>query len=763
MGSHNLNSHSLKSLIQKLNLSCQYTLESAIGMCLSYTHYNVEIEHWLRKLIEKNDSDLAMIFMEYHIDTTQLIDDLTCHLKNFTTGNTRLPRLSQQLIDLMHEALLLATLEYNNNEIRSAYLLHALLKNNDSTCLAIDISAQFKKIPVDTLKENIPKLLGGSSNSGNNQNSLSDPVNSALERFTINLTEQACQGKLDPVIGRNSEISQMIDILMRRKQNNPILVGEAGVGKTAVVEGLALRIANNDVPSPLKGVILRVLDLGLLQAGASARGEFENRLKSVIAEVNIMPAPVILFIDEAHTLVGAGAQAGQGDAANLLKPALARGELRTIAATTWSEYKKYFEKDAALARRFQLIKIEEPNQAVAIEILQGITKSLEKYHDITILDEAVVASVKLSQRYLTERQLPDKAISILDTACARLSLNQSKNPVNAEAVAEVISTWTGIPLVNILRNDINTLLDLDKNLQKRIIGQDHALKIFAEGIATSHACLADPNKPLGIFLLVGPSGVGKTETAHVLADLLYGSDQNLTVINLSEFKEEHKVSLLMGSPPGYVGYEQGGVLTEMVRRKPYSLILLDEVEKAHQGIQDIFYQVFDKGILRDGQGQDINFKNTVIILTSNIGGKTILELCEQSEVIPPIETILAAIQPELLSFFKPAFLGRVNVIPYLPLQESTLKAIIKLQLECIQQRLTEHYQAEFIYDDLLIDYFLKQSQISGFGARRIEHLMNRKLLPELSQQILTRLADTKRLESVSVKIDENHEIQYQLA
>src|SRR5665213_1673858 len=714
----------LKSLIGKLNSQTRSALEGAAGLCLARTHYDVEIEHYLQKLLESDDSDFAHIIKHFEIDRSRLAKDLTRSLDSLKTGNARTPALSPSLLKMFTEAWTMASIDFGISQIRSGITILALVENTELARLVGDASKELSRIQGATLRQEFASIVAGSKEEAD---TLSAATNGAvpgtpakgggktanLDQFTVDLTANARAGKIDPVLGRDFEIRQMIDILLRRRQNNPILTGEAGVGKTAVVEGLALRIAQGDVPPPLKGVWIRSLDLALLQAGAGIKGEFENRLKGLIEEVKSSPSPIILFIDEAHTMIGAGGQAGQNDAANLLKPALARGELRTIAATTWSEYKKYFEKDAALARRFQVVKVEEPAEAVCMVMLRGIVENLEKHHKVRILDEAVSAAVKLSHRYLTGRQLPDKAVSVLDTACARLSLGQSATPaaieemtrivehltvqrrvlereaaagadhsqilaetaqqkadaeaklaklqelwektrglvekirgirtqledkavdaggklrtemagltleldtlqgdtpimrvcVDQQIVGEVISGWTGIPVGKMVKDELAMVLDLDVHLCKRVIGQDHALKHIGQRVATSRASLDDPQKPVGVFMLVGPSGVGKTETALALADLLYGGEGNLITINMSEFQKAHTVSTLKGSPPGYVGYGEGGVLTEAVRRRPYSVVLLDEVEKAHPDVLELFFQVFDKGKMEDGEGREID-------------------------------------------------------------------------------------------------------------------------------------------------------------
>lgn len=866
----------LKSLIQKLNPVCQKALEAAAGLCLSRSHYNIEIEHWLLKLLESSDNDIAIILSKFEIDTGRLIYNLNCILDRLKTGNAQPPVLSQRIVDLVKKAWLFATLELNVDIIRSVYLLHALLREESLNRIATSMSPQFAKLSADALKAALPGITGNSIENLIIQNDVTVTENlktPALNQFTVDLTEQARLEKIDQVIGRDTEIRQMVDVLMRRRQNNPILTGEPGVGKTAIVEGFALRVANGDVPPPLKNVAVHTLDLGLLQAGAGIKGEFENRLKSVINEIKASEHPIILFVDEAHTLIGAGAQSGQGDAANLLKPALARGELRTIAATTWAEYKKYFEQDAALARRFQAIKIDEPTEENAINMLRSLVTKLEEHHQVRILDEAIIAAVRLSNRYLPERQLPDKAISILDTACARLATsdassahkieilksklvqltteinllkreeisganhgkkikvliqqdktfkheletlqarwhkefelinairsireklellqeNKSKqsikllqqqlkqlstdllqlqgeapmlqDSVDAQAVAEVISAWTGIPLGRMMHDDIHTALNLEQNLQKRIIGQDYALQCIAQNIRTSRAQLTDPNKPTGVFLFVGPSGVGKTETAHALAEQLYGSDQNMTVINMSEFKEEHKVSLLLGSPPGYVGYGSGGLLTEAVRRKPYSLVLLDEIEKAHRGIQDIFYQVFDKGVLRDGQGCDVNFKNTIIILTSNVGADLIAKMCSDPEKIPDMSCVIEHLKPELLKVFKPAFLGRVTIVPYLTLSDAVMHNIISLKLQRIEQRFKQNHQANFSYSTKLIKHILQRCNEVDTGVRNVDHVLSRSLLPDISTKFLTALVNGKGMKKIHVDVNEVGRFEYQV-
>ncbi|HFE38689.1 MAG TPA: type VI secretion system ATPase TssH, partial [Gammaproteobacteria bacterium] len=842
----------LRTLIGKLNSTTRNALEGATGLCLSRTHYDVELEHWLIKLIEKSDSDIEAILQHYDVNIARLVTDLTNTIDTFKTGNARPPALSPRLVDLGKDAWLLASLDYGESKLRSGHVLCAMLNDTDLARFASDISKEFEKISAIALRKEFAGIvsasgetqqdagLPASSGEGGTQAPKAGSKTPALDQFTIDLTEKARAGGIDPVLGRDAEVRQMVDILSRRRQNNPIMTGEAGVGKTAVVEGFALRIVQGDIPPSLKNVAIKTLDLGLLQAGAGVKGEFENRLRSVIDEVKGSAQPIIMFIDEAHTLIGAGGAAGQGDAANLLKPALARGELRTIAATTWAEYKKYFEKDPALTRRFQVVKVEEPSEESAIEMMRGLVGVLEKHHKVRVLDEGVVEAVKLSHRYIPDRQMPDKCVSVLDTACARVAVSQSSIPasiedatrqleqlavaikllqremltgadhdkklgelekqkievqqrldtlnaqwanekaliekylqiharlerqvtetgeskdideeeqkqlkkdlleldkkladiqgqvplmhvcVNASAIAEVIAGWTGIPVGRMVSDEIQSVLNLKDRLLKRVIGQDHALEAIAKNIRTSSAKLTDPNKPNGVFLMVGTSGVGKTETALVVADLLYGGEHNLTALNMSEFKEEHKVSLLMGSPPGYVGYGEGGVMTEAVRRKPYSVMLLDEMEKAHPGVQDIFYQVFDKGIMKDGEGRDIDFKNTVIIMTSNLGTETIKKLCADPETMPDAEGLLEAIHDDLTSYFKPAFLGRVNIIPYFPLFDDALAKIIRLKLDKIVKRVKENYDADVSYSDDLVQTILDRCSEVDTGARNIDHIL----------------------------------------
>lgn len=877
----------LKSLIARLNPTCRIAMEGAGGLCLSHSHYEVEIEHVLLKVLEQTNTDLHLILRHYEINFSHLERDLNSVLEGLKTGNTRTPVLSPHLPKLFEQAWLEASINSNATHIRSGHLLLALLSDTELVRLIQDSSREFQKIAVDELRKSLSDLTSSSMET-NGTDSLDTEATQqfsshvspgqgklgktpGLDQYTVNLTNSARQGKIDPVLGREREIRQMIDILTRRRQNNPILTGEAGVGKTAVVEGLALRIAQGDVPPPLKPVALHMLDLGLLQAGASVKGEFENRLKSVIEEVKRSPHPIILFIDEAHTMIGAGGAAGQNDAANLLKPALARGELRTIAATTWSEYKKYFEKDAALARRFQVVKIDEPTESQAVNMLRGLTDMMERHHNVRLLDDAVVEAVRLSHRYLSGRQLPDKAVSVLDTSCARVAIGQNAVPaavedlrrtiinleteirvltretasggnhgerintlkankankeqelvalekrwqdelglvqkirdirncleagqvspeeqesqkqklhelnselanlqgdkplvqvcVDGQTVGEVISAWTGIPLGKMLKDEINTVLSLKSLLEERVVGQSHALEAIAQRIRTARANLEDPGKPKGVFLLVGPSGVGKTETALALADILYGGERNMVTINMSEYQEAHTVSALKGSPPGYVGYGEGGVLTEAVRRKPYSVVLLDEVEKAHPDVLELFFQVFDKGIIDDAEGREIDFKNTVIILTSNVGTSTIMDKCLDVEALPDAAQLAEILRPELQRAFKPAFLGRLAVIPYYPISDDIMQEIIALKLGKIQRRITENHRADFIYDEALINAIANRCTEVDSGARNVDYILTGTLLPEISESVLAKMAEGEAIHHIKVSVDEQGLFLYQI-
>jgi type VI secretion system protein VasG len=852
----------LKLLVGRLNDVCRRALEAAAGHTLSRSHYNVEIEHWLLQLLDQPRCDLALVLQRAGADLGALQAELNTALDRMATGNGRAPSLAPELVATSKEAWLFASMVFDDPRVRSGHLLWAMLADEIVGARLCGVAPQLRRVVPDTLRRDFADLVAGSTEAQAEQPGekpaklAAQPAGGALDRYTIDLTAQARSGGIDPILGRDSEIRQVVDILTRRRQNNPILTGEAGVGKTAVVEGLALRIAAGDVPAPLAQVSLRTLDLGLLQAGAGIKGEFENRLRSVIDETQASAQPVILFIDEAHMLIGAGNGAGQGDAANLLKPALARGALRVIAATTWAEYKKYFEKDAALTRRFQVVKVEEPSEAVAIDMVRGLLPTLEAHHGVRILDEAAEASVRLSARYIPSRQLPDKAVSLIDTACARVAMSQAATPgavedrrrriglidvaarllarealsgadhaarlaaleaeraeaqaelqslearwgderqlvadlqalrdrveaaadpaglqgklaevttalqalqgeqplifpsVDRQAVAAIVEGWTGIPAGRMQADEIRTVLGLREALGRRVVGQDAALEAVAQAIRTSRAGLTDPRKPIGVFLMVGTSGVGKTETALALAELLYGGEANLTTINMSEFKEEHKVSLLMGSPPGYVGYGEGGVLTEAVRRRPYSVILLDEMEKAHPGVQDVFYQVFDKGTMKDGEGRDVDFRNSVIIMTSNAGSEVLASLFADPETAPAADELSELLRPELGKHFKPAFLGRVTVVPYVPLAPATMRRIAQLQIDRIARRVQARFGAAMEYGPDLIDLVSAQARDASAGARGIEAMLTRTLLPDLSAEVLARLANGQAVQRVVVE------------
>ncbi|BAL24077.1 type VI secretion system ATPase TssH [Azoarcus sp. KH32C] len=898
-------STSLKTLISKLNNTSRKAAERAAGLCMGRGNYEVDLEHLFLALLEQRDSDVYVIARRCGISPSALERDLMREIEGFKSGNSRTPVFSPHLPRLFEQAWLLASLDERLPRIRSGHLLLALLTEPELSQLALRGSPLFAQVKLAELKHNFSALTDGSAEATEAIGLLADSATvasaqnvdgrttgrdgaatPALDQFTTNLTQRARDGKVDPVIGRDSEIRLVIDILMRRRQNNPILTGEAGVGKTAVVEGLALRVASGDVPPPLQEVELHVLDMGLLQAGASVKGEFENRLKNVIDEVKGSLRPIVLFIDEAHTMIGAGGQSGQNDAANLLKPALARGELRTIAATTWAEYKKYFEKDAALARRFQVVRVEEPTEPMAAAMLRGMVPLMESHFGIRVLDEAVTEAVRLSHRYISGRQLPDKAISLLDTACAKVALGQSSIPalidddekrllrnrtelavlereattgaghdarlgelreqiaaiecdlairkarfdeertlveeilglrrgmedpmeqvgadvahaedprraigrrsakdeldalmsrlrdmqgetpmvplhVDGHVVAEIVAAWTGIPLGKMVKDEIRTVLKLKPLLQERVIGQDHALEAVAQRVRTARANLEDPNKPKGVFMFVGPSGVGKTETALALADILYGGERKLVTINMSEYQEAHSVSGLKGSPPGYVGYGEGGVLTEAVRRNPYSVVLLDEVEKAHPDVLELFFQVFDKGVLDDAEGREIDFRNTLIILTSNVGSSQIMQAClnRSGEEMPSAEDLGASLRPVLCKAFKPAFLGRMQVVAYYPISDEVLAQIIVLKLGRIRDRIATNHKAAFVWDEKLVGAVLARCTEVDSGARNVDHILNGTLLPEIAEAVLARMADGAQIQRIRVTALKSGEFRYSI-
>lgn len=880
------------ALFGKLNSVGYKAIEAATVFCKLRGNPYVELAHWLHQLLQLQDSDLHRIIRQFSLEPARLARDLTDALDRLPRGSTSITDLSSHVEEAVERGWVYGSLMFGEHQVRTGYLIIGILKTPSLRQVLLGLSGEFAKIKVETLSERFDEYVGDSPENnlaasdgfaaaapGEASGAMAPAAmgkQEALKRFTIDLTEQARKGELDPIVGRDEEIRQLVDILMRRRQNNPILTGEAGVGKTAVVEGFALRIAAGDVPPSLKDVELRSLDVGLLQAGASMKGEFEQRLRQVIEDVQASPKPIILFIDEAHTLVGAGGAAGTGDAANLLKPALARGSLRTVAATTWAEYKKHIEKDPALTRRFQVVQVPEPSEDKALLMMRGVASTMEKHHQVQILDEALEAAVKLSHRYIPARQLPDKSVSLLDTACARVAISlhavpaevddsrrriealetelqiiarehaigidvsqrqansesllaaererlaelesrwaeekqlvdellatraslresvgvvdqdsgtdhqalraqlvelqqrlsqlQGEAPlilptVDYQAVASVVADWTGIPVGRMARNEVETVLNLDSLLAKRIIGQDHALKMIAKRIQTSRAGLDNPSKPIGVFMLAGTSGVGKTETALALAEALYGGEQNLITINMSEFQEAHTVSTLKGAPPGYVGYGEGGVLTEAVRRRPYSVVLLDEVEKAHPDVHEIFFQVFDKGVMEDGEGRLIDFKNTLILLTTNAGTEQVARLCQDADNLPDPEGIARDLRQPLLEIFPPALLGRLVTIPYYPLSDAMLKAITRLQLGRIKKRIESTHKVPFDYDEAVVDLVVSRCTESESGGRQIDAILTNGMLPDMSREFLTRMMEGKPLAGVRVSVADN-DLNYSFA
>ncbi len=878
------------ALFGKLNSVGYKAIESATVFCKLRGNPYVELVHWLHQILQLQDSDLHRIIQHFGLNPGRVAKDFTEALDRLPRGATSISDLSSHVDAAVKEAWVYATLMFGDAQVRTGHLMVGILKTSDLRNALLAISREFDKVKLDVLTERFNDIadgspetglrasdgsqVGGGAVPGEASEAMAPPQmgkQEALQRFSVDLTDRARKGELDPIVGRDEEIRQIVDILMRRRQNNPILTGEAGVGKTAVVEGFAQRIASGDVPPPLQDVTLRVLDVGLLQAGASMKGEFENRLRQVIDEVQSSPKPIILFIDEAHTLVGAGGAAGTGDAANLLKPALARGKLRTIAATTWAEYKKHIEKDPALTRRFQVVQVGEPSEEKTILMMRGMVSTMEKHHRAQILDEALEAAVKLSHRYIPARQLPDKAVSLLDTASARVAISlhavpaevedcrrrieglkteleiigretvvgidtalreataneklqaeearlvelearwqeekglvdqilalraklrgeggtveaeaatepdpqrqtwlaelkelqtklhalQGESPlilpsVDAQAVASVVADWTGIPVGRMVKNEIETVLSLADILNRRIIGQRHALEMIARRIQTSRAALDNPNKPIGVFMLAGPSGVGKTETALTLAEALYGGEQNVITINMSEFQEAHTVSTLKGAPPGYVGYGEGGVLTEAVRRRPYSVVLLDEVEKAHHDVHEIFFQVFDKGWMEDGEGRFIDFKNTLILLTTNVGTDLIMNMCKDPELLPDPEGLGKALREPLLKVFPPALLGRLVTIPYYPLSDEMIGEIVRLQLGRIEKRIKDNHKVPFGYDDEVVKLIVSRCTELESGGRMVDAILTNTMLPAISQEFLTRMVEGKPVARVQVQVE----------
>ncbi len=883
------------ALFGKLNKLGYQAVESAAVFCKLRGNPYVEIVHWLHQILQGQDSDIHRLVKFYGLDPARLAADMTRALDALPRGASTISDISEHLPDALERAWVYASLKYGSQQVRTGHLILGMLKTPPLRNMLFGISEEFRKIKPETFADEFDKAVAGSPEEGlvpkdgsaraaERPGEASGAVapaamgkEEALAQFCTDLTQQARDGKIDPIVGRDEEIRQVVDVLMRRRQNNPILTGEAGVGKTAVVEGFALRIARGDVPPMLKDARILALDVGLLQAGASMKGEFENRLKSVIEEVQASTTPIIMFIDETHTLVGAGGAAGTGDAANLLKPALARGTLRTIGATTWAEYKKHIEKDPALTRRFQTVVVDEPGPEKAVMMMRGIASMLERHHKVQILDEGIEAAVNLSARYIPARQLPDKSVSVLDTASARVAISQFAVPaevddsrrrisaleteleiigrdetagydvaerreavthakteeearlatlterwegekavvetildlraklreggapvdsadpedsasplseedrtdllaqlkaknaelielqgdsplilpiVDAQAVASVVGDWTGIPVGRMVKDEIETVLNLEQHLAKRVIGQDHAMKMIAKRIQTSRAGLDNPQKPIGVFMLAGTSGVGKTETALALAEVLYGGEQNVITINMSEYQEAHTVSSLKGAPPGYVGYGEGGVLTEAVRRKPYSVVLLDEVEKAHPDVHEIFFQVFDKGVMEDGEGRQIDFKNTLILLTTNAGTDMIMDMCADPDLMPDPDGMAKALRDPLLKIFPPALLGRLVVIPYYPLSPDMIAEITKLQLGRIKKRVETTHGVPFSYSDAVIETIVSRCQELESGGRMIDAIVTNTMLPDISAEFLRRMMTGAAVSRVAIDVTE---------
>src|SRR5258708_2671086 len=748
------------TLFGKLNSIAYKAIESATVFCKMRGNPYVETVHWHHQLFESQDHDVHRMVNHFQLDASGVAADLIAALDKLPRGATAISDFSPDITNAVERGWVFGSLLFGEFQVRTGHLIVGFL-SSELKHKFLSTRRELAKRNLEELIDNVAKSSGGwgeeglraSDGSGMSAGASPGETSGAMApaamgkqgapaRFSVDLTEKARKGELDRIVGRDEEIRQVVDILMRRRQNNPILTGEAGVGKTAVVEGFAMRIVSGDVPPMLKDVSLRTLDIGLLQAGASMKGEFEQRLRQVIEEVQQSPKPIILFIDEAHTLIGAGGAAGTGDAANLLKPALARGTLRTVAATTWDEYKKHFEKDPALTRRFQVVKVEEPSEAKAILMLRNIMSPLEKHHRVQILDEAIESAVRLSHRYIPARQLPDKAVSLIDTACARVAVSQHAVPaavddarrriqaleMDQNAIASVVADWTGIPVGRMVKNEIEQVLKLADLLERRVIGQRHALETIAKRVQTSRARLDNPNRPIGVFMLVGPSGTGKTETALTLAEALYGGEQNLISINMSEFQEAHTVSTLKGSPPGYVGYGEGGVLTEAVRRRPYSVVLLDEVEKAHSDVHEIFFQVFDKGWMEDAEGRYIDFKNTIIILTSNAAQDVIINMCKDPDLMPSAEGLEKAMRLPPTKVFPYALLNRLVVVPYYPISKDILQRIIKLNLSRVQKRVQENHKVPFTYDDSVPELIGQRCTELERGARMVDALITNAIL-----------------------------------
>jgi type VI secretion system protein VasG len=869
-------------IFSKLDGEAYKAVESAVVLCKTRGNPYIELVHWINQILMSEKTDWHAAFGFFGLDMGRISADMIKAMDALPRGASSIADFSSNIEIAVKEAWMIASLQFNEGAIRTGHILAAIKTSPQLALILHDMSQEFLKINGDLLLENFTAVVkdsvevsvtaaaGESAATGQAGALMGGGAmgkGEALSRYTVDMTAEAAAGKGDPIVGRNEEIRKIIDILMRRRQNNPIITGEAGVGKTAVVEGFAQRLAKGDVPGSLKGTRLLSLDMGLLQAGASMKGEFENRLKNVIEEVQSSETPIIIFIDEAHTMIGAGASAGQNDAANLLKPALARGKLRCIAATTWQEYIKYFEKDPALSRRFQNIIIDEPDDGKATEMMRGIVKALENHHQVPVLDESLSAAVKLSRRYIPARQLPDKSVSILDTACAKVALSQNAEPaeleycrrriealnleieilgredsqgfdhtekiealkgeltqeeeksgelqkrleqekalvseitalkgkaeaarkeggggteardaalalaekrkeladfqgesplvlplVDTQAVSSVISEWTGIPLGRMVKDEIKGILSLEDELNGRVVGQEQGIKVIAKRVTTARANLADPNKPTAVIMLAGPSGVGKTETALALAEQIYGSEEQIITINMSEFQEAHTVSTLKGAPPGYVGYGEGGVLTEAVRRKPYSVILLDEVEKAHPDVHEIFFQVFDKGQMEDGAGRLVNFRNTLILLTTNVGDSTIAEICADEENLPNVEVVEAAIRSDMMRVFPAALLGRLQVAPYYPLSKKALFGIIAAKLGKVQKRVAENYHAELRVTDAVKEEIIRRCDNAASGARLIDAVISNTLLPEISAEFLRNTMEGRNFKAAIIDAAEN--------
>ncbi|CAM3581425.1 ClpV1 family T6SS ATPase [Rouxiella silvae] len=865
---------SRSALFNKLNASLFSTLESAAAFCKLRGNPYVELAHWLHQMMQQPNGDLQAVVRHFDFDEASLARDITAALDRLPRGASAISDISEHIDNAVERAWVYCSLKFSSDQIRGGMLLLGIIKTFSLRSVLTSISSQFDRLSADELLSQFELIFARSDESMLTPTTVHAETSKAeigsgktLEKYGQDLTRAAREGKIDPVAGRDEEIRQIIDILMRRRQNNPLLTGEAGVGKTAVAEGLALKIASAEVPPALRDVQLWLLDIGMLQAGAGMKGEFEARLQAVINEVQSSPTPVVLFIDEIHQLIGAGGQQGTGDAANLLKPALARGQLRTVGATTWAEYKKYIEKDPALTRRFQVIQVAEPSEEKARLMLRNIAASLESHHKVLLLDEAVEAAVRLSHRYIPARQLPDKAVALLDTACARVAVSQHNPPaqledcrhriaalnieqdivareirlglaettradsisklldeqqqlqetldarwqreldltrqisqkrlllgeaqteeaealredlreiqhellglqgespliypaVDASVVAAVVSDWTGIPLGRMVKNEINAVLQLADTLNKRVVGQQHALDAIARRIRTSRAQLDDPNKPVGVFMLCGPSGVGKTESALALAESLYGGEQNVITINMSEFQEAHTVSTLKGAPPGYVGYGEGGVLTEAVRRRPYSVVLLDEIEKAHPDVHEIFFQVFDKGWMEDGEGRRIDFRNTVIILTSNVGTELIQNTCANPDLLPQPEALVNLLRKPLLEIFPAALLGRLLIVPYYPLSDEMLASIVTLQLARIQRRLLENHGITAHFTPSVAEQVVRRCTENESGGRMVDAILTQTLLPQISQLLLSATGTNQRYQQLEVSYQQN-DFQYQ--